>query len=201
MNVLVACGICTKCDPHSYQWQGFDVVKPQLISLFSTYFLKSQQQIYKSAFKLPSASSIGTVTQAFLAIFIYFMKQSLSIHDASIIMAADIQAARPLLRRLYLVSYLLERIGIISKVSTGEYLFSYDVNALVKEALNKMSKEESFNPESIEAQMHSFPDSYIQHLAQLRQSILIKILDDKPSSTDDDVHLPASQKLVENLFV
>lgn len=179
MNVLAACGMCSKSDTHSYKWMGINSTKKVLIQIFSQYFLQKQQQSLKNLFVLKGSPTIGLVTTSFLATYLIFVKQVMTIRNISIILSPDLQSSRAILRRLYLVSYLLECAGLLIRTSNpGEYQLIYDINNLVKEALSNMAYHNMFPPDFIEYQMNNFSDQYLQSLALNGQLTMNHLLED-----------------------
>ena len=184
MNALVACGICSKPTQHSYLWHGFGASKQTLVSIFKEFFSYSQENL-SNAILLKNAPTIGTVTSSYLSIFAFFLIQNLSIRNASIILSGDFHSTKSVLRRLYLVTYILECVGLITKTTfPGDYCLAFNVKSIALEGLTQMASESLFSPETIEAQMHHFNEAYMKSLIQTRHSLLMQILEEKPSEVN-----------------
>ncbi|KAH0791367.1 hypothetical protein GPJ56_004722 [Histomonas meleagridis] len=180
LNVLVACGICIKAGPHAYQWKGLSTLSNLLPSISRDIEIKALTEDLDKLFYLPESPAIGTLAINFLGIFVYFGTQSLNIRDIAVFLSPDEEKSKPILRRLYLVAFLLERIGILKhSTKVGECLINADLKELTKSTLTALSVEGRFPPDCIKYQLNRFDDLYVTRLQAERKSQLISQLQSK----------------------
>ena len=175
LNVMVALGICVKSGSHNYIWKSMDNIKDAFSTI--SYDIESRS-IYESAneiFALPDSPSIGLITTKFLGIFLYLNIKTLNIRDAALFLASDNDHFKPVLRRLYLVAYLLERVRVFKRSSKiGEYQLDIDVDSICIKTLEKLARAEEFPPDSIEYQLNRFDANYLNMIHAARRFSMIE---------------------------
>lgn len=170
LNVLVACDICTKADSHNYMWNSIKNGKTAVSRI--SYELESRaiRESVEDIFVLPDSPSIGLITTRFIGVFLYLNIKSLNIRDAALAMSSDESHFKPILRRLYLVAYLLERIGLFQhSQKIGEYELDVDIKSICIESLEKLAKSQEFPPDSIEYQLNRFGENYLDLIYKTRR--------------------------------
>ncbi|OHT09721.1 hypothetical protein TRFO_21226 [Tritrichomonas foetus] len=170
MNVLVACGVCTRRDTHTFAWNGISASKDTLQQISKDFEERSIRDRPEQIFLLPDSPAIGLISTTFIATFLYMGVKTLGIRDASLIMANDEEHSKPILRRLYLVAFLLERIGILThSQKIGEYSLNENIEKITEQSLTDLAKENKFSPDSIEFQLSRFGKNYMMKLYKSRQ--------------------------------
>lgn len=164
LNVLVACDICDKTDSHNYIWKSINN-KINAVEQIS-YDLENKaihHYTVEDIFILPDSPSIGLITTRFIGVFLYLNINSLNIRDAALAMATDETHFKPILRRLYLVAYLLERIGLFKhSQKIGEYQLDFDIQATCIKSLEDLARNQIIPADSIEYQLNRFDEHYLQ---------------------------------------
>lgn len=186
MNVLVACEICTKADTHLYRWNGIHAFNTTLKKIAKEVELKAMHTDIEHLFLIPDSPTIGSLTTQFLGAYTYLGIPSMNIRDAALLMSIDEDKAKPILRRLYLVAYLLEHIGIFKHASKiGEYEISADVIQISKETFSELQNDGEFNPKQIEFCMNRFDSNYLNATHSERREDFVRQLHLKTSQTND----------------
>ncbi|KAK8887272.1 E2F/DP winged-helix DNA-binding domain [Tritrichomonas musculus] len=189
MNVFCSCGVCVKTDAHFYQWKGLNQVEITLLNLIKAR--ESQGIIYKNfqqLFPLPESPSIGLLTTTLLSLFLYLGTQTLILHEVSKFLTSDVKKEKQITRRLYLVTYLLEQMKVLKHGNkNGEYEINYNVNQIVKKALNEISHNDDFPPYSIEYQLNRFDDSYILNVHQTRYIEYLSIIRNRSHNQSSNI--------------
>lgn len=164
LNVLVACDVCSKSDSHTYKWKSLQNAILSIKKL--SYDIELNASVaginnFESLLLLPDAPSIGVITNKFIGLFLFLNRDILNITDVALLMSLDKAHYKPILRRLYLVAYFLERIGLFDHVlcGTGEYHINVNVSELCQETLKKMVIERKFQPDTVEYQLNRFDES------------------------------------------
>ncbi|OHT03975.1 hypothetical protein TRFO_28633 [Tritrichomonas foetus] len=177
LNVLVACSVCTKTDSHTYKWNSIHNTKEAIKKISLELEARSLKETIEETFELPDSPSIGLITNRFIGVFLFFNLSTLNIRDVASLMACDESHYKPILRRLYLVAYLLERIGLFKhSQKIGEYQIDIDVRDICKNSLNNLAKADEFPPDSIEYQLNRFDDNYLDTIYNARRDVLVDVL-------------------------
>ena len=182
LNVLVACDVCSKSDNHTYKWKSLQNAILSIKKL--SYDIELNASVaginnFESLLLLPDTPSIGLITNKFIGLFLFLNRTILNITDVALLMSLDKVHYKPILRRLYLVGYFLERIGILDHVycGTGEYHIKVNVSGICQETLKKMAIERKFQPDTIEYQLNRFDESAMDsfyHARRYNFAILIQ---------------------------
>ena len=178
MNVLVACGVCTRRDTHTFTWNGISSFHIAMQSISKDIEEKALIQKHPNKlFLLPDSPSIGLIAVTFIAIYLYLGVHTYNIRDAAFLMSNGEESSKPILRRLYLVTFLLERIGILKhSQKIGEYSINEDIEAITQRTITNMQREEKFSPDSIEFQLSRFGNNYMESLYSKRQGVISRCM-------------------------
>lgn len=85
------------------------------------------------------------------------------------IMASENVASKKVLRRLYLVTHVLEHTDIVRHAKMiGEYEVCFDVNEIMLAVFNELKDQRGFPPESILAQLNAIGREYLDALHRER---------------------------------
>ena len=197
-NVFTACGVCTKNGTHSYLWKGLDKIETTLREIACETEKISMIGTPTSFFVLSDGPSIKAITKKFLMYYFYTGKNTINLRDAANLMGGDEKREKPILRRLYLVTFLLERLGIIKhSLLNAEYEFIRDLNKIINETCQKMAKTREFPPESILNLMNRVPPNIIKKLHKSRLEALSHKLIMKKSMPFLDTDVEIQKKALE----
>jgi hypothetical protein len=178
MNVLVACGVCLKTDTHTYCWNGISSFLVTARNITAHTEQLAQITPLDRLFVLPDAPPIGLMATSFLSMYFYFGIGSINISHASVLMSQDEPHAQSVRRRLYLVAFLLQHIGILRHGQTfGVYLIMTDVSAITKEALSTLGMRHEFQTDSIEYHLNRIEDHFVHKMFKERQIAYAQILE------------------------
>ncbi|OHT02050.1 hypothetical protein TRFO_30918 [Tritrichomonas foetus] len=170
LNVLAACDICTKTDQHNYIWNSIKNSKKAISRISYELECRSINETTDEIFILHDSPSIGLVTTRFIGIFLYLNIDTSNIRDAALFMSSDEPHYKTILRRLYLVAFLLERIGLFTRTQkNGEYKLNVDVKSICIKSLEKLARAEEFPPDSIEYQLNRFDQNYLYQMHSARR--------------------------------
>ena len=201
MNVLLACDVCKRIDSHSFRWNGLQNIPSALQQISLHTEKKAATHDLEQLFLLPESPGIGLMTNHFLASFMYFGKVVMNIRDIALLMSVDTEKARPILRRLYLVAFLLERTGLVShSQKIGEYIIDANILAIQKNTFLTLKQDGIFPAYSVEFMLSRIDDVFLKKLGHYRKSKLLFVLSQKTSRTssnsdnaDTSMDVPISQ--------
>ena len=177
LNVLVACSVCSKTDSHTYRWNSIRKTSESVKKISLELEAKSINETIEEIFELPDSPSIGLITNRFIGAFLFFNLSTINIRDVAALMASDEAHYKPILRRLYLVAYLLERIGLFKhSQKIGEYVIDVDVRSVCRHSLEELAKADEFPPDSIEYQLNRFDDNYLDTVYTARRDVFVNMI-------------------------
>lgn len=169
VNVLSAVGICTRAWVNSFHWNGLDNVRNALKEMGKELELRAFQDCILTNLQLPASAQLGIVVKNFLWIFLYFGRRSANIHCAASILASEYVSQKKVLRRLYLVTQVLEHTGVVRHLQTiGEYQICYDVSEIMLEVLQEMHANKEFPDESVWALLSSVNPEHLREIHRKR---------------------------------
>ena len=191
MNVLVACNICIKTDVHNYRWTSLGNARDTVQRISLELEFKSLETPVSDLFILPNSPPIGLMTTMFIGAFLFFNLASMNIRDISMLMASDAAHYKPILRRLYLVAFLLERLGLFKhNQKMGDYEITVDVERTCLNSLNDLARGGKFPPTAIEYQLNRIDQNYVRMISRERQRQLQEIAALKMVRDDPVMDLP-----------
>lgn len=165
MNVLTAFSVVSKLGANNYKWEGMDQAQKVMKQCSENFALKTSKEVSGDIFILPESAGIGKLAYNFVSLFFFFGFKNLNIRDASILMASNEVRSKPILRRLYLVSFLLEHIGFIKhRKNIGDYELKANIRKITKNSYDKLNKEGFFTQYTIECQINRFDNSFLNTL-------------------------------------
>jgi hypothetical protein len=131
----------------------------------------------ESLLRLPESPTIGVLTSGFVGLFLHLGPAQISIRDAAVLMSSNQAGAKSICRRLYLVAFLLEHLGLARhSESIGEYEFTPDLAKITVEILSELATTRQFAPGSIAAHLNRIEEPFVRSLHAARRVELGKIV-------------------------
>ncbi|OHS95543.1 hypothetical protein TRFO_10429 [Tritrichomonas foetus] len=180
MNVLTACGITTK-DVHLYKWNGMANFQNCLArikcDIEHNYSKKSTEKdsmfLPLRLFSLPKSATLGTLTTTLFSIFMFFMKDTLKVRDVSLIIAGPTTKSTHLIKRLYLVTFMLEKIGILKhEIRGGDYKLMCNMKKAISDGYNLLVQNNDLPPIYIANLLNRIGDYYYENQLLARNELL-----------------------------
>lgn len=169
LNVLCALEICTKVDRKNYVWIGVDNIKEVLIDMARKLEMAVMECDDLSVLRICESAHLSMVVNSFIWAYLYFGVNVLNVQQTARLLANGNGGAKRVLRRLYLVTQILDRVNIVIHTERrGEYKLTFNVNEIVEEAFRRMKASGEFPPDSILAKMNEIDSRYISCVHQER---------------------------------
>lgn len=173
-NVLTTVGICAKLEPKHFAWLGDDSVHDTCRAMAVDLELKcvvDKDDI--SVLRVDDNSHLSVIVTKFIQSFFYFGKDIVDVQDISLCMARSPGRSKLILRRLYLISQILEEVGVMQHtLARGKYKLCMDVLGIVKQAFRQLLSGNKLPIESVLAKMNDVDDDYLRRLHAERQHLL-----------------------------
>ena len=186
MNVLVACDVCVKTDTHLYRWLSISNTSKAVQRISKDMELRAMTMSVSELLTLPDSPPIGLMTTVFIGTFLFFNMSTMNIRDVALLLSSVTNQQKQILRRLYLVAFLLERIGLLKhKQKIGDYEINANVEAICLESLQELSREGMFPPSSVEYHLNRFDENFVRALFRQREDSLMLLKQSKWMHADE----------------
>lgn len=169
LNVLCTLEICTKVDRQNYVWIGLGNVREVMINMARKLELTVMACDDVSVLRLGESAHLTVVVNSFMWAYFYFGVNCLNVQYAARLLAREIRDAKRILRRLYLVTQILDRVQLVVHTNRrGEYKLTFDATDIVTEAFQRIKASGEFPPDSILAKMSTIDKRYLTNVHQER---------------------------------
>ena len=166
LNFLVSLDICKRTSSHSYVWQGMSSLQTVIYNICFTTETEIAQNGVGPFFDVGASPTIGTLTHKLLAAFLFFGQKELSIKKLAILFVHDHGNIKPLLRRLYLVAFFLEKIGLVKHSELiGFYELNYNADQLRVKVLETMRDKGLFGLNTFEATLSRLDKGFLKAIS------------------------------------
>lgn len=191
MNSLSALNVSQKIATHKYLWKGMSQIKPQLIQLGMEIELKSFDSADYNIFQLPESPNIKVLTSHLMQYCLYYGCDTFMLREVAMLFSNSPENTKSMIRRLYLVAFFLERLGIIKHLcKTGEYHFCYNAVDIMTSVYNELKANHELPDYSIIYQVNRITEQLIQkkfadRRSQVHNFIMMKDAGDTLSNHND----------------
>ena len=165
-NFLVSLDICRRTSSHNYIWQGISGLNTVIYNICLTTETEIAHNGAKTFFDVGASPTIGTLTHKLLGAFLFFGQNELSIKKLANLFVHDHGNIKPLLRRLYLVTFFLEKIGLMKHSELiGFYQLNYDADQIRIKVLETMRDKGLFGANTFEATLSRLDKGFLKAIS------------------------------------
>lgn len=187
MNVLVACDICVKTDSHIYRWLTVRNARSAVQRISKENELKAITIPISDLLTLPDSPSIGLMTSTFISAFVLFNVTIMNIREVAILLSSAKNHPKPILRRLYLVAFLLERVGLLRhRQKVGDYEIDVNIEETCLRSIRELAREGLFPPYTVEHYLSRIDAHFIRVLFRERERCLVALRQQKGRIDEGD---------------
>ncbi|OHS96362.1 hypothetical protein TRFO_10023 [Tritrichomonas foetus] len=162
--------------------------------------MKYAEKIVDALFRLNEGPSIRSITSKFLMYFFFTGNRIVNLRDCATLMGSDEKREKPILRRLYLVAFHLERIGLIKHSQcNAEYEFIGELESIIDETYQQLSANNEYPAFSVRGLLNKIPKSYVTVIQKAREESISRYLAEKRSSYFVEASIGASITNIEPL--
>lgn len=174
-NFLASLNICKRMSPQSYLWIGMEEMAKKLKALFVDCETKYQNGGHMEVkFAENSCPTIEELTIKLLIVFMYYMGTPLNLRVVASLLAPNPEKERPVLRRLYLVTYFMEQVGLITHHShVGSYTAIFCTDEFLVDAMNAMLSQKTLNITCLFSMMSRVDARVVDSIRQKRKAQLV----------------------------
>jgi hypothetical protein len=179
-NILDALDVFGHVLDNRLIWRGFSAVGPALVRAGLQNEILSQSQSIQEIFAVGPSPSLSMLAVRFLSLYVFLGVPSLNLREVVVLMSDSEQHSKRILRRLYLVVFLLVQLEIIEHgYGYSEYVLKLPLENILTRILQELDTGRPFAPGSIESALNRIDADYIRRLHKRR----------------NDAYTAASQKL------
>lgn len=174
-NFLASLNICKRMSPQSYLWIGMEEMMKKLRALFID--CETRYQIGENLevrFEENSSPTIEELTIKLLMVFMYYMGTPLNLRVVASLLAPNQEKERPMLRRLYLVTYFMEQVGLVTHHSNvGSYTAIFCTDDFLVDTMNTLLSQKALPMTCLLSLMSRVDVRFVDNIRQKRKAQLV----------------------------
>ena len=168
-NILNALEIFGHLNDKFITWKGFGATTSALIRMGIRNEVLSHTQNMCSIFNVGTSPPLGILTMTFLQMFVYLGLPSLNIQEAVIIMASSADQVKKILRRLYLIVFILIQVGLLEHGNEHSlYILIQPLDLIISTIFQETLRLKMFPHGTIEELLNRLDANYLKNLHQRR---------------------------------
>lgn len=188
-SALTGLGICSRIQVACYKWESMEKIKESIKNISFILEKNAITMPIAELFDAAHSLSVGDLSNKLIEVFCFFGIREMTLKSVASICTINGSGSKQVLRRLYLVAFLLEQLGILSHTKIrGVYRCELDLNEILKNSINQIIKQGMIPDTSIGMFLSRIDDSYILPILNHRQllfnSLLSKKVNDKTNKMD-----------------
>lgn len=176
-NILDALDVFGHISEGVVVWRGFGATTAAFVRHGIENEGKAQHLPIEEIFRVGQSPVLGKLVVTFISLFVFLGQRNLNIREAVNIMSDSPEHAKKVLRRLYLVVYILEQIGILDHgYQFSNYLLKLPLDLIISTIFQESPRLPIYPEESIEALLNRLDSVYINTLHAQRREMYQKAL-------------------------
>lgn len=153
-------------------WRGLCTTPAAFIRIGVQNELISHNKSLTEIFEVSTSPSLATIVVKFLSLYVFLGVDTLNIREVVNIMGTSPDHAKKVLRRLYLVVFVLEQIGVLSHgYAHSQYVLKLPLDMIVSSVFQEVPKLRMFPEESVEALLNRLDLVYIRNVHARRREV------------------------------
>lgn len=133
---------------------------------------EAQEHTIIDIFRVGQSPNLGTLVTKFLSLYVFLGETCINIREAVILMSDSLEHSKKVLRRLYLVVFVLEQAGIIEHGSAySNYVLRQPLDVIIGAIFQEVPNLNMFPEESVEILLNRLDKVYIRTAHMRRQEM------------------------------
>lgn len=171
-NILNALDVFGYISDKLIIWKGFDATTSAFVRYGIQNEITSQKKGIIDIFRVGPSPSLSILVVKFICLFIYLGTDSLNIRDVVNLFSDSAEQAKKVLRRLYLVVFVLEHAGIIEHGNAYSlYTLKMPLDVIINTIFQETSRLSMFPDGSIESLLSRLDGVYVKNLHRRRMEL------------------------------
>ncbi|OHS98758.1 hypothetical protein TRFO_08775 [Tritrichomonas foetus] len=171
-NILDALEVFGHVSDKLIVWRGFGATTAAFVRYGVQNELRAHTDSIIEIFRVGPSPSLAVLVIKFISLFIFLGIDSLNIREVANLMADTPDHAKKVLRRQYLVVFVLEQCGVIEHgYAYSHYMLKQPLDVIVSAIFQEVPRLRMFPEESVEALLNRLDDVYIKNLHRRRMEL------------------------------
>lgn len=171
-NILNALDVFGYISDKLIIWRGFEATTSAFVRYGIQNEILAQKKPIVEIFKVGPSPSLSILVIKFICLFIYLGAESLNIREVVNLFSDNADQAKKVLRRLYLVVFVLEHAGIIEHGNAYSlYTLKLPLDVIVSTVFQETSRLSMYPEGSIESLLNRLDSVYIKNLHRRRKEL------------------------------
>ena len=168
-NILDALQVFGHVSDKLVVWRGFGATTAAYVRKGVENEIKSYTHTIQEIFRVGTSPSLGTLVENFVSLYVYLGVDCLNIREVVNLMADSPEQAKKVLRRLYLVVFVLEQVGLlVHGFEYSSYVLKQPLDVILTAIFQEVPRLCVFPEESVEALLNRLDTVYIRSLHKAR---------------------------------
>ena len=168
-NILDALNVFGHISDKFIVWRGFGATTAAYVKKGVENEIKSYKCTIQEIFNVGHSPSLGTLVENFISLYVYLGVDCLNIREVVNLMADTPEQAKKVLRRLYLVVFVLEQVGLlVHGFEYSSYVLKQPLDVILTAIFQEVPRLGVFPEESVEALLNRLDRVYIRSLHKAR---------------------------------
>ena len=173
-NILDALEVFGHVSDKLIVWRGFGATTAAFVRYGVQNELRAHTESIIEIFRVGQSPSLSTLVIKFISLFIFLGVDSLNIREVVNLMADSPEHAKKVLRRLYLVVFVLEQSGVIEHgYAYSHYTLKQPLDVIVTTIFQEVPRLRMFPEESVEALLNRLDEIYVKNLHRRRRELYL----------------------------
>ncbi|KAH0788919.1 hypothetical protein GPJ56_007131 [Histomonas meleagridis] len=144
-------------------WRGLSATSASLVKQGIKNELRAQDESIITIFNAGASPSLTSLVKKFLSLYVFLGVDCLNIKEVANLMGDSPDQAKKILRRLYLIVFVLEQVGVIEHgFAYSHYVLKQPLNIIIPSIFQEVARLRLFPDESVEALLNRIDDVYIK---------------------------------------
>ena len=171
-NILDALEVFGHISDKLVVWRGFGATTAAFVRIGVQNELKAHQESIIDMFRVGPSPSLGTLVVKFISLFVFLGVDTLNIREVVNLLADNEEQAKKVLRRIYLVVFVLEQVDVIEHgYAYSHYVLKQPLNVIISAIFQEVPRLRMFPEESVEALLNRLDTVYIKNLHTRRREM------------------------------
>lgn len=153
-------------------WRGLGNTTAIFVRIGVQNELISHNKSLTEIFEVPVSPSLSIIVVKFISLYVFLGIDTINIREAVNVMGTNPEHAKKVLRRLYLVVFVLEQLGVVSHgYGHSQYVLKLPLDMIVTAIFQEVPRLRMFPEESVEALLNRLDLVYIRNVHARRREI------------------------------
>jgi hypothetical protein len=168
-NILDALDVFVHVPDKQLVWRGFTATPTAFVQIGIHNEIQAQSESIAELFSVGPSPSLPVLVVKFVSLYVFLGVKCLNIREVVNLMADTDDQAKKILRRLYLVVFVLEQLQIVEHgFGYSQYILRLPLDSIVEAVFEEIARSVPFPEGSEQALINRFDGEYIRNVHKHR---------------------------------